>query len=309
MITSPDEQCAISNLGWVDHGSIWTWRVDNPRPSFITLSDAKWLDVLAGPGEHFAAVHHWDGEKVQVTVHSFTNPEVTLASVSVEGSKRTSNGDVSIWNEVPSVFRCFLGDSAPRDSGYFVLQIHEGVTSIRRLDWFDRDHFDLDYQSVCSLLVLKESNEVLVGIQRSSTLYICEPIDFSITRTITLPGRSGNPSPIHSRDDRSIWTVDYDTLVRLDQSDWEFQHAVQLQQNVDGEGRFVGRIWLPSNEDSIAVPRPYSGDVLIIDPIDLTTRIRVDVDGQPFDAAVMQDGTLVCRDWKSGDTIATPIGL
>src|SRR5579859_3773915 len=55
IITDRRGRRAVSNLGWVDHGAVWSFGSADDEPRTIPLSDAKHLDLLAGTGPYFAA--------------------------------------------------------------------------------------------------------------------------------------------------------------------------------------------------------------------------------------------------------------
>lgn len=71
---------------------------------------------------------------------------------------------------------------------------------------------------------------------------------------------------------------------------------------------FVGDLWIPPGEDYVLVPRPGSGDVAVLDPIGLTVSRTVDLGRQPLDAATLEDGHVVARDWNTGDALVGFLG-
>ena len=48
------------------------------------------------------------------------------------------------------------------------------------------------------------------------------------------------------------------------------------------------------------VARPFSGDVVVLDPTDLNTRFKCEIGHEPLEAVVLRDGGVVARDWQTG---------
>ena len=96
------------------------------------------------------------------------------------------------------------------------------------------------------------------------------------------------------------WVVDYDTLVRLDRDDWSIDREALLQGPRKMAGMFLGNMWTPHDQSYLLVPRPGSGDVLVIDPDSLAVTEAVSLGGEPLDAVVLCDGVLIAREWKTG---------
>jgi hypothetical protein len=159
------------------------------------------------------------------------------------------------------------------------------------------------YQSVTSVRRVKDTGELLFGVQRSSELILFDPREQRVTRRVPLRDRSGNPQPVLSTRSSNVWVVDYDTVVRLDRRTWNVEQAALLQPAVSGSRMFAGDVWVPSEESLLLVPRPGTGDVVVVDPTHLSVIEEVALGRQPIVAAVVGDGIVVARDWKSGDLL------
>jgi hypothetical protein len=68
----------VSNLGWVDHGSVWRFDAASGHVDPIRLSDARHLVLRDMGGDEFAAAHHFDGSHIEITAHSFASPADVL---------------------------------------------------------------------------------------------------------------------------------------------------------------------------------------------------------------------------------------
>ncbi|MCL2464721.1 MAG: hypothetical protein FWF28_06605 [Micrococcales bacterium] len=138
--------------------------------------------------------------------------------------------------------------------------------SLSRLDWFDTVASDPGYQSVIAVAAVPDADELVFGLQRSSDLVVTNRDDPAHPRLVSMADGYGNAVPMLGRLQPALWAVDYDTLVRIDRRDWAVTAAVRLQSAPKGTRRFVGSPWLPTDESLILVPRPGSGDVVVVDP-------------------------------------------
>jgi hypothetical protein len=306
MITDHGEQRALSNLGWVDHGAVWLFDSGADESRLLPLSDAKSLNLLAGSGGYFAAVHHWVGERLDITVQRFDHPDQVVGRIEVDSWEPTISGDETAWENVPSLFVGYLNQDVTGAAGYFTVRRLGASVELARLDWFGAD-YDHAYQGVISAVELPESGNILFGVQRSSELVLFDPLAENVARRVSLAGRGGNPHPQLSAVGPTAWTVDHDTVVRLDRETWEVAKAIQFQPAANGTAMFVGDLWLPNSEEAMVLPRPGSGDVLILDPVTLGVRSTVTLGSQPLEAVLLRGGRVVARDWKTGDVLTSGV--
>ena len=298
MITDPSSRIALASLGWVDHGSIWRFDSVTGAIDDFLLSDADYLGLHAGPNEHFAVQHNWGTRCFRISAHHYRRPSTPLASIEVNGRTTRSSGDAAVWNELPAAYVGCLDDDATGAAGYFALMIADGVPTVHRLDWFD-DSYDHGYQGVTSV-VEASPGLLLYGVQRSSDLVVCEAASQRLVRRVHLAGRYGNPRPLLSRQTQRLWVVDYDTILRLDRRTLNVERQARLQPALDGAKMFVGDPWLSRDESFIVVPRPGSGDVVLLDAVSLSVIETVAAGTEPLEAAVV-GAQLVGRNWKTGE--------
>lgn len=180
---------------------------------------------------------------------------------------------------------------------------------LSRLDWFDAGDYDHAYQGVVSAVEVSESGNILFGVQRSPELVLVDPIAASLVRRIGLADRQGNPRPVLSAFGPTGWAIDYDTVVRFDRATWQVTKAVRLQAAAAGMAMFVGDLWMPYSEEVLVVPRPGSGDVLMLDPVNLENGSTAPLGAQPLVAALLQGGRIVARDWQTGQALMATGGL
>jgi len=303
VITDEGQRVALSNLGWVDHGAVWRFDSGTGHVDRISLGEARHLVLQAGRDDLFAAVHHFDGSRLEVTVQCFSDPEVVLGRVVVTGWRPTMEGDSAPWDSVPAHFVGWLNDNATGASGYYRISIADGDAHIDRLDWFDANSYDLMYQSVIAVASVPENRELVYGLQRSSHLVVVPVLEEGALRRVALADRNGNAVPYVCTSAAEVWVVDYDTVVRLDRRTWEVTGSVLLQEPSAGTRMFVGDLWMPSTEDFVLIPRPGSGDVALVNPRDMTVSRSINLGRQPLTAAVVAGNQLVARDWKTGNLL------
>lgn len=305
MITDRNQRVALSNLGWADHGAIWRFDSATGAVDHIPVGNGKHVVLRTWGADDFVAVHHFDGSRVEITTHSFADPAEVTRRVMVTSWAPTVSADLAPWPSTPSYFVAWLNEDATAAAGYFLISVRDRQASIERLDWFDGDVYDLGYQSVIAVSPLPESEDLVFGIQRSSHLVVASPSATKAVRRVDLSGGHGNAVPHVRAGAPEIWTVDYDTLVRLDWRSWEVTGTLRLQEAVAGTRMFVGDLWMPPDESYVLVPRPGMGDIVAIDPIRLVRIGTATTGRQPLVAAVTGDGRVAARDWKTGDLLVS----
>jgi hypothetical protein len=306
MITDPDSRIALSSLGWVDRGAVWRFDNTTGKQDAIALGDADYLRLFAGDREHFVVQHNWGAKRFRVTVHPWNAPGAARSTIEVDGWVPRIDGDLGV-GIVADGFVGALDDDATGAAGYFVLTVRDAAPRLARLDWFG-DDYDHGYQGVVSVQQLPGTSQLVFGVQRSSDLVLVDADDGQVNRRVPVAGRSGNPHPVLSTKGPSVWVTDYDTVVRLDRRSWHVASSSMLQPSSDGTAMFVGDAWLSPDESDLLVPRPGSGDVVVLDSENLTPRMSVDLGQQPLVAVALTGGRVVARDWKTGTILLGQLG-
>lgn len=296
MITDCNQRVALSNLGWVDHGAIWRFDSTTGTVDHIRVGDGNHVTLRPWGADEFAAIHHFDGSRVEITTCSFANPTEVTRKVVVTNWAPTVPADFAAWPSTPSFFVAWLNDDATGAAGYFLISVRDRQAAIERLDWFDGDSYDLGYQSVIAVSVVPTSGDLVFGIQRSSHLVVASPLPATGVRRVDLAGGHGNAVPHVRVGAPEIWTVDYDTLVRLDWRTWEVTGTVRLQEAAAGTRMFVGDLWMPPDESYVLVPRPGMGDIVAIDPDRLAQVGAATTGRQPLMAVALGGRRVVARD-------------
>jgi hypothetical protein len=302
MLTNTAETFVISHLGWVDGGGLWTFRVGEQRARRVALGNAKYLTLHAGTDDHFSVVHRDEGSRVEITVHHFGDLGAPLGRAAVEAGSSTVSGATSIWSHVPTNYTAYY--RGPFWSDYALVRVDpiKGSVSLQPFDWYN-DEYDKGYQGIIGVTEIPGDSLLLISVQRDSRLVLYDPIAQAKRGLVELAARGGNPSLFFRSRANELWAVDYDTIVKVDPPSWRVLSARRLQGDSLGTNQFIGDIWFNRDETMCVVARPFSGDVIAIDLDNLKTRLRCKIGQQPLQAAVLEDGAVVARDWKTGELL------
>ena len=300
MIVSEDESLIVSSLGWIDHGSLWVLEARSGKVSRMQISDADYLSLHPGEHNHFSVVHHYSrADQAQISVHSFSDPARVLARVRFAPSGHLFEGEPTVWRLVPKAYVAYL--NLPSVSNYYLLLIKPTnlTAEVVRLEWFD-DWYDKDYQAVISVVEVPGQNKLLFSVQRDS-----HPVLYDLERReavarLSLAERFGNPTLRFRRLAQELWADDYDTLVCLSTKDWSIKNSLRLQGESGGVAQFIGEYTFNHDESLCAVARPFSGDVVAVDTQRFKVTHSCSLGAQPLAVALLTNGTVYARDWKSG---------
>lgn len=302
MIADDKGTVLVSCMGWVDHGELWVLDVSEGAPRRLAVgSEAKYLHPHAGTNGYFAVGHHFDGPRFDVTVHAFSEPAVAIARATVTASGGKLSGDGSAWQHVPRLYVPYLTLPGLHDFVLFRIDRIRGSVDVQALAWYG-DRFDKGYQGVVSVAELPDDLAIF-SVQRSSELILHDLGAGTQRGTVDLGGRGGNPSLRFRARAPEMWASDYDTLVKVDPSTWRVIARARLQGAAAGTQQFIGDFAFDADEKLCAVARPFSGDVVGLDPSTMKIEWSAGLGRQPLEVAVLPDREVVARDWKTGDLL------
>lgn len=304
MIVNTARTQAVSTLGWVDRGAVWVYADDEPRK--VTLSDAKWLSVKAGTHDFFAVVHHWDGERLEISAHAHSEPTRTISRVSlrrmISGSPVKPaiafEGDLSVWERLPRAFTGFVF----ADYQLFLTD-HRRESEVQTFPWFDSS-YDKGYQGIVDVTEVPDSDLLIVSIARDSTPVLYDPEKKLAVRKLVLADRRGNPEFRLRKSANEFWASDYDSIVKLDAKTLTLIKAERVQDAPAGKQKFIGNFCFDSDEALCLIARPFCGDAVVLEADSMRQTHRVELGRQPLDIGLLADGTVVARDWKTGDFLS-----
>jgi hypothetical protein len=136
-------------------------------------------------------------------------------------------------------------------------------------------------------------------VQRDSRPVIYDPACRRVEGHLELAGHAGSPRLFFRRTADELWIDDHDTLLRLRPGAWSRMDARLVSVDRQGSPGFIGDFWFPLDEHVCIVPRPFSGDVLLIDPSSFEPTGSVQTGGQPLEGVLLHDGRIIARDWHT----------
>lgn len=171
---------------------------------------------------------------------------------------------------------------------------------------------DPGYSGPTDATLLPDRRRVAVTIARSPHIAVLDPVS-RMTRLVVLGGGGGSNNALLR--DRTLWLTDYDRLCRIDGDTLEVRSSAPLQPRYrDPEHGFMTAAFIGVPRFSEArgawlIPRPYSGDILIVSEDTLEPVGRIACDGRPYDAVEFDDGDLLVLDhpMKVVRTIPKPV--
>lgn len=289
----------VSSLSWVDHAGLWVFRSAGGAAETVVLSDARYVSLHGGRRDFFSVVHHFDADRIEVTVHHFAEPAEAISRASLDSSATRVAGDASAWDNVQTHYVAYYAGPVWSDFALVRVKPAEGQIELQQFDWYT-DGYDKGYQGIVGVTEVPGADLLIVSVQRDSRPILYDPVARTKVGALELCGRGGNPKLFFRRHAQELWADDYDTIVKIEPHTWRILGSRILQGAAAGAMQFIGAYAFDADETRCIVARPFSGDVLSLSPRSLRPRFRCRLDGQPLEAVALADGSIVARDWKSG---------
>jgi hypothetical protein len=300
MITNPAGTIVVSSVGWVEKDALWVLDPSSGWPETIPLdTGAMWASLHSSGTDRFAVAHHFDGQHLEISVRSFAAPRAVLAwAVVADGGSRL-HGDAAAWSDVPRLYVEHLAFAPWEDSVLVSVTPAAGRVDVQRLEWYDRS-FDKDYQGVLGVVVLPDAETALISVQRSSRLVVHDLHTGQRRRFVDLGDHVCNPLLELRNGGAELWTIDYDTLLVLRTADWKVLRKARLQRAPAGTQAFLGHLAFAPDQDLCVVARPFSGDVVAVEPARLRIERVASLGHEPLEVTALHGGAIVARDWRTG---------
>lgn len=135
-----------------------------------------------------------------------------------------------------------------------------------------------------------------------------DPESRKALRKLSLADRGGNPEFQFRDAGHEIWTADYDAVVKLDGKTLEVKGIKTVQDAHQGTRQFIGNFCFNPYQDLCFIARPFSEDAVVLDANSMAEISRIKLGRQPLDIAILANGKLVARDWKTGDFLFHELG-
>jgi hypothetical protein len=303
MISNPERTLLFSSIGWVDHDALWRFDATAARDERLSLgSGARYLSLHSSGSAYFSVGHHFDGARLDLTVHRFSDPMNVVARATVNDEGRQMVGVASAWKEVPLLYVEYLGFEPWKDFVLLKISPSAAQIEVQRLEWYDGT-YDKSYQGVIGVLAVPGEDFALVSVQRSSEVILHDLETGRKRGFIDLGGRGGNPRLQFRNASNEIWASDYDTIVVVDGKEWRVVRRARLQSAAAGTQQFIGDYSFAPDDKVCVVARPFSGDVVGIGVATLKVKSSAKLGRQPLDVMALPRGEVVARDWKTGDLL------
>ena len=299
MISDAKEKYVISSLGWVDKGSLWILNTDSESIDSIRLSDANYLSLHSGKEDYFSVLHHYDNNLLRISAHSASTPEQTISNIFLEDSEHRFEGDISVWKYLPKAYVSYYIHQGIADYWLCLIDFVEQQVSLQQFQWFD-DNYDKGYQGIVGVTEIPDSELLLVSVQRDSRPVLYDPRKRQMIRKIQLDDRHGNPNLRFRSKANELWADDYDTLVKLNPTDWTIKASKKLQVVTEGTSQFIGEFQFNHDESLCAVARPFTGDIVALDTGTFKIRYSCKTGSNPLQVAILKDNRIFARDWQTG---------
>lgn len=302
MILNSAETKLISSQGWADKGSFCVVDTKDDSISKFNLENAEYTCVQKIENNCFLCSHHFRGEKLVLTTHSFEKPESIIGRIEIKNREADFNGDGHIWQNAPRFIVEWLKDDFSDD--YYLLEIKpfENKVDFHLIEWFHADEYDRGYQGLYEVIEVPNTNFLLFPIQRSSRPVLYDFAEKKVVKKIKLAGRAGTPSFKFRKQKTELWTVDYDTLVKLEVGTWNILRSKKFQWPLFGYTMtWVGDFFFTPDEKFCVLARPYSKDVLLLDCENFKKVGEVKTKLQPLKAIALSNFKCIYRDWQTGE--------
>jgi hypothetical protein len=294
MIVDSQQTVIVSSLGWVDRDALWTFDIASGMEGMLQVGDADWIQVIPGDDDYVSILQHRRDGTGKITIRRLDALSDIIAEANMTGTETSLNGESEAWKNVPLAYitHPYLVRILPV----------RGRWERQELPWYG-DDYDLGYQGLVGVVEIPGRDELIISVQRDSHPVIYHPEEERVVGKLELAGRRGNPCLRFRKMAKELWADDYDSLLRINPDDWSVMDALRIQGADVDMRQFIGNWSFTTDEKLCAVARPFSGDVALIDTKNFKIKERCATGGQPLECALLDDGRIIARDWKTGDLL------
>src|SRR5260370_9960928 len=101
MIVNSSESHLVSHLGWVDKNAVLLCETASAQARRGALGDARYLSLHPGRDDLFAAVHHFDGNRLEISAHRIAEPDQAISRIVIAGAAAPFEGDSAVRGRMP----------------------------------------------------------------------------------------------------------------------------------------------------------------------------------------------------------------
>jgi hypothetical protein len=293
ILVDSEERTAVSRTR--DRG-LWVYNIASGRTRHVEVYADHRFGIRRVDADYFMIIRMESANHYVLTLARVGEPDRALASTQLVDGVVAAHTAHEGWAHVPMVF-----DIADPEPGFIRVQLSAQTYEAHRYDWFlADDYYDHGYQWPRGVTQVPGQPYVIMAIVREAQLVLYNPRSRAVVRKIEMPGGGGSSGELRFRRHAAeLWSNNYDTLACLDPSDWRVLRSKRLQGTDPMVRQFVGDFAFSRAESSCAVARPFGGDVLGLDPATLEITHRAEVGGEPLEVALLSDGRVITRDWKT----------
>jgi len=288
MFLDPATATVFDSTGIGKGSGIWSWDTKARRQRWISLPGGGPARVWQH-GDGLMRVRDADG----ISIRACAEPDVELSRLwTVDGDWRYS-GDSALWIEPLPL----LVKGKRNHTDLIIVDGPAQTVTRHELNWFFEGDYDFGYQGPTECLAMPAVGVILVAVARSSTLVALDIHTGQKLDEIQLSGRGGAGN-LKRLSDTTFAATNYDVLCLVDATRGLIQTSDVLQPpKPPNTAQFIGSYdW----GRVLAVARPFSRDVLKLDPKTFEVLGRGRVLRQPFDVCMTSESQFLTRSWKTG---------
>ena len=217
MILDGQERFIVSSVGWVQRGGLVRRDLHTGELANYPSDGSDYLRLYAIDADRFmTAGHAPERDILTLSVRRFDAPGSILWSLAVTPKSQTLSGDPAAARGIRRHHLATFKNGGRWDFHLVTINPDSTEATLGELPWYNGQAYDIGYQGLVDVVPLTGSPLVLVSVQRSSTVVVHDPAEAREVASFNLAGCGGNP--ILTVVGNELWTIDYDTFVRVDRS-------------------------------------------------------------------------------------------
>jgi|CXWL01.1.fsa_nt_gi hypothetical protein len=282
----------VSSYGWKDRGAFSIVDVRDRSVASFNLECATYITVKIARSNHFVCVHHFNDKKLILTIQSFDAPSEVKGRISIINGQSTFEGNDEVWSLSP---RFFIGYFRGQ---YSLIEIcaRNREIFIHPLEWFTLEKYDLGYEAPMDAIEIPAQDYLLISVcRRAPVLY-----DLSkkiVSREVFIGGHNFT----FIKQNSEIWATSYDELVKSDIRTLKPILSKIFQPPLNGHSNTaIGDFSFSPDEKFCALARPFSHDILILEPESMNEVARIKSEHQPYQIVMLDNNECVYRDHQKG---------
>lgn len=300
MITNTEQTLVIST-DYCNGPFFWVYDIRARRVRLVTHGPGGRFQIVQGSDNYFLVVYFINKAISRITLRNFRKLDQVIAQIEVKDECGQLPDSLS-WKHVPSQF--------DTDECSVYLFPDKGNWEIRRLPWiedsswfYDGPDYDVMYQGIGPAARIPGRRNVFIPIFRDTRVVVYDVLARRVIDKVDVGGCFGCSAVRFCKKENEIWVLNYDSLARINIDTLKVIASQRIQHEVGGVGAFIGLWNFDLTESLCVIPRPYSGDVVVIDVKAFSIVDVCPIGGRPYEGILLDSGEIVSREMKSGDLL------